>query len=406
MNLIQRTGKSNSNELEHELSVHEIELQMQNAELLEIQEKLNTALLEYSELFELSPVGYFILDKNGIIEKVNVRASIQLGIDKEQLINKPFSTFLHTERDQDNFYRHMNIAVEEGTLGRMECEIKKKDGAVFFAFIKSKVIKDEKLRFKHLLSMVTDITKLKEHEHQIEIQLAKTEELSIMKSRFIGMASHEFRTPLTSMLSSTTLIGQYAKLGETGKMERYLTRIKSSIKNLVVILDEFLSIEKLESENVEIQRANFDLPGLCEDMMEEVSATKKKGQQIHHSHTGNNEIKEDRKIIQHILLNLLSNACKYSAEEKEIKLLTTVTDYDITITVEDQGIGIPEAEQANIFARFFRAGNTGNIQGTGLGLNIVKRYVELLDGNIEFVCKQNEGTTFRIQLPLKQSLPV
>lgn len=398
--LKQRKVKTSISDLEHELNVHEIELQMQNAELLETQEKLNAALIEYSELFELSPVGYFILDKNGIIEKVNMRGTVQLGMDKDQLLHKPFSTLLYTEFDQDNFYRHLNRAIEEGTLERMECEIKRKDGAVFSAFVKSKVIKDEKLQFKHLLSIMSDISQIKEHERQMELQLTRSEELSTMKSRFIGMASHEFRTPLTSMLSSTTLIEQYAELGETEKIKRHLTRIKASIRTLVTILDEFLSIEKLESGKVEVQKTQFNLPEFCQDLLEEVAATKKKGQLIQYSHTGDKEIMGDRTIMQHIVLNLLSNACKYSGDEKEIRLLTSADDQTTTLTVEDQGIGIPEAEQDNVFTRFFRAHNTGNIQGTGLGLNIVKRYVELLNGTISFVSKPNEGTTFTVEFPV------
>ncbi len=272
-----RKRKSSPTELEHELSVHEIELQMQNLELLETQEKLNATLTEYAELFELSPVGYYILDKNGTIEKVNIRAAVQLGIDKEHLLNKPFSMFLHTALDQDNFYRHRNKALEEGTLERMECEVKMKDGDIFAALIKSKVIKDEKGQFKHLLSMMTDISHLKEHEHQIELQLIRSEELSTMKSRFIGIASHEFRTPLTSIMSSTILIEKYTSLGDTEKIKKNLTRIKLSIKSLINILDKFLSIEKLESGKIEIHRINFDLTELCENLIDEVTALKKKG---------------------------------------------------------------------------------------------------------------------------------
>jgi len=382
-----------------ELSLHEIELEMQNAVLRETQGKLSAALLEYSELFELSPVGYYILDEKGVIENVNIRAQNQLGADKKSLIKKSFSTFVSTEIDQDNFYRHMNLAIEEGRLERMECQMKKADGSAFFALLKSKVIKNEKLQFKHLLSMVSDITSIKEHERQVEIQLVKSEELNAMKSRFISMASHEFRTPLTSILSSTALIEQYWKLGENEKINRHLIRIKSSIKSLVGIIDEFLSIEKLESGKVEIHRVTFSLPELCEDLMEEIASLKKNGQSIYHNHTGINEIYEDRNVIRHILLNLLSNACKYSAEEKDIKLLTLVSDQQITIMVEDQGMGIPEAEHSQVFTSFFRAGNTGNIDGTGLGLNIVKRYVELLNGTISFVSKQNKGATFTVEFP-------
>ncbi len=397
--LKERKSKTSTTEIAPDPCDHEVELRTQNAELLKTQEKLKVALAEYSELFELCPVGYFILDKDGIIEKANIRGTVQLGFDRERLIHKPFSTFLHTEPDQDNFHRHVNRAIEDGNLERMECEIKRKDGAVFPAFIKSKIIKDEKLRFKHLLSVMTDMSQIKEHEHQIELQLTRSEELSTLKSRFIGMASHEFRTPLTSMLSSVSLIEQYAQTDDTAKMKKHLTRIKASIKSLVTTLDEFLSIEKLESGAVEIQTTNFDLAELCTDLVEEVAAVRKKGQVVCYQHNGDKEIVTDRKVLQHIILNLLSNGCKYSPEEKEIKLFTDVSGDEITIIVEDSGIGIPDAEQASIFTRFFRAQNTENIQGTGLGLTIVKRYVELLNGTIGFVSKHNEGTTFTVTFP-------
>jgi two-component system sensor kinase FixL len=399
--LMRRKRKISPNELEHELNVYEIELQMQNLELIETQEKLRASLKEYEELFQLSPVGYFILNENGVIENVNERGVVQLGFDKTHLVEKPFSTFLHTEVDQDNFYRHRNLAIALGTLQRMECEIKKKDCSVFSALIKSKVIKDEKLEFKHLLSIMTDISQIKEREHQIEIQLIKSEGLNTMKSRFIGMASHEFRTPLTSISSSTTLIEQYAELGEPDKIKRHLTRIRTAIKNLVTILDDFLSIEKLESGKVEIRRTTFKLPEFCEEIIEDVYANKKRGQVINYTHKGSGKINTDKNIIQHILLNLLSNACKYSGDEKEINLSTSIDDHTVTLIVEDYGIGIPEAEQDSVFIRFFRAHNTATVQGTGLGLNIVKRYVELLNGTIDFVSKHNEGTTFIVKFPQK-----
>lgn len=394
-----KPAKGTHADLEHELNVHEIELQMQNLELIATQERLTAALKEYEELFELSPVGYFILDKNSLIKKVNKRGCVQLGLNKAQLIGKPFSTFIHTEFHQDNFYRHKNLVIEEGTLELMECEIEKKDGPVFSALIKSTIVNDEQSSFKHLLSMVNDVTHIKEHEHEVETALIKEKELNELKSRFIAMASHEFRTPLSAVLSSTALVERYAQMGQDEQMHKHLSRIKASIKDLVSILDEFLSIEKLESGKVEITRRNFNLPEFCEDVVEEVRSIMRKGQNIIYKHIGDEEIKEDKIIIQHVLLNLLSNACKYSGEDKEINLSTMVTDNKISMKIKDNGIGIPEDEQNNIFSRFFRAQNAVAIQGTGLGLNIVKRYVELINGTIDFTSKTNEGTTFTVELP-------
>ncbi|MDO3644437.1 PAS domain-containing sensor histidine kinase [Mucilaginibacter sp. L3T2-6] len=380
-------------------STNEAGLRAQNERLIRIQREFKAALKEYSDLFEHSPVGYFILNKSGIIEKVNKRGSRQLGMAKKDILHNPFSIFLHTDNDLDTFNRHMSRAIENAALVRMQCEIKKKDGVVFTALIKLKAIKDEKRLLKHLLSIITDISQIKAHEREIKSQLSRAEELNTLKSDFIGMASHEFRTPLTSMLSSTTLIEQYVQTGDTEKLQKHLGRIKLSIKNLVMILDEFLSIEKLESGKVEVQSVSFNLPELCTDLIEEVTPMKKNSQVIEYQHNGDGEVTTDHQILQHIVLNLLSNGCKYSGEGKEIKLFTYVADHKVKLIVQDSGIGIPEAEHANVFTRFFRAHNTRNIQGTGLGLHIVKRYVDLISGDIGFVSKDGEGTTFTVTFP-------
>ncbi|BAU54034.1 PAS domain-containing protein [Mucilaginibacter gotjawali] len=143
-------------ELAHELTVYEVELKMQNISLFDTLEKLTAAHNEYEELFELSPVGYFILDKNGIIQKVNERGSEQLGLDRLQLVKRHFSIFLNSEFDQDNFYRHMNLVMEDGRPGRLVCDIKKFGGGFFTAVIKTKITRDEHLKFKNLLLMVSD----------------------------------------------------------------------------------------------------------------------------------------------------------------------------------------------------------------------------------------------------------
>lgn len=395
--LPERKAKAGAGEAPANLS--ETGLRAQNEKLLKSQQEIKASLKEYSDLFEHSPVGYFILNKNGIIEKVNKHGSRQLGIAKRDILRNPFSIFLHTDNDLDTFNRQMNRAMANPALVRMQCEIKRKNGIFFTALIKLKAIKDEKRLLKHLLSIITDISQIKDHEREIKSQLNRAEELNILKSDFIGLASHEFRTPLTSMLSSTTLIEQYVQTGNTEKLQKHLSRIKMSIKNLVTILDEFLSIEKLESGKVEVQLASFDLPQLCADLIEEVAPAKKNGQVIKYQHNGEQEVTTDPKILQHIVLNLLSNGCKYSAEGKEIKLLTDVTDHEVKLTVQDSGIGIPEAEHARMFTRFFRAYNARNIQGTGLGLHIVKRYVELISGTIGFVSKDGEGTTFTLTFP-------
>ena len=386
--------------LEHQLSVNEIELKRQNEELLATQKKLREALKESEEMFEFSPSGFFILNIDGVIEKANAGATIMLGYDKIDFLKKPFSLFLYCDECKANFIRHRNSVVETGKQHRFEGKIKKKDGSYFIGLVKSTCIKDENNEFKHLLCTVADITKVREHEILIEESLKHTKELSDMKSKFVALASHEFRTPLSAVLTSTSLVEKYVNAGDYEKVNKHLTRIKSSVKDLTSILEDFLSLEKLENGKIDVTRKQMNLPDFCEDILDDARANLKDGQIINYHHTGGLEIIEDRKILQHILHNLLTNASKYSGQNKMIELYSEVKNGIIRLKVIDNGIGIPEDEQEKVFTRFFRAQNTENIQGTGLGLSITKRYVELISGTIIFTSKSNEGTTFIVEIPL------
>ncbi len=388
----------------HELTVYEIELKIQNEELLATQESLTAAIKEYSELFEISPTGYFLLDKDGVIERVNERGCEQMGLHSDLIVGKAFSSFLHGPAHQENFIKYLAQVIESGKLNRIECEIRKSMDSAFFAQVKSILVRNERNEFKHFLCIVSDISQWKEQQRQTALSLVKAQQLNEMKSRFIGMASHEFRTPLSAILSSLSLAEQYAALGQPEKMQKHMERIRSSVKDLTSILDDFLSLEKLESGKVEVTRKLFDLPEFCENVIQDFEAILKTGQQIIYQHKGITKIVEDTKIVQHILLNLLSNACKYSQEGKKIYLVTEVNNDSVLIEVKDSGIGIPDQEQEHIFTRFYRAKNAATIQGTGLGLNIVKRYVDLINGKIRFISKEGEGTTFTVELILNYSI--
>ncbi len=183
-------------------------------------------------------------------------------------------------------------------------------------------------------------------------------------------------------------------------LEKRLKRIELSVNNLTDILDEFISNVQLESHGVKVEAAAFNLPEFLGDVILEMDGILcKKNQFIKYQHDGEASIKQSKKILKNILLNLLSNASKYSPENKEIQLTSSGANNHMSITVKDHGIGIPEEDQKNLFTEFFRAGNVENIQGTGLGLSIVKKYIELIDGSISFISKPNEGSAFTINLP-------
>jgi len=258
---------------------------------------------------------------------------------------------------------------------------------------------------EQILLVERDATVQKKSEEEIRKTLEKERQLNELKSRFVSMASHEFRTPLGSILSSTSLIEEYLGQKDTtvdfvrGKSEKHIKRIKSSIANLINILNDFLSLEKLEQGKVESKAIIFNIEEFSREIIEEVQPSLKKEQKIKYTHKGNgSEVCIDQQILKNVLLNLASNAIKYSPEGALIELKTISNNGDLTLEVIDQGMGIPEDDQQHLFERFFRAKNATNVQGTGLGLNIVKRYVELMGGNISFKTKENEGTTFKVTI--------
>jgi len=256
-----------------------------------------------------------------------------------------------------------------------------------------------------ILLVERDATVQKKNEEEIRKTLEKERQLNELKSRFVSMASHEFRTPLGAILSSTSLIEEYLSKKDTSvdfvreKTDKHIRRIKSSIGNLISILNDFLSLEKLEQGKVEIKDTVFDINEFTKELIEEIQPTLKKGQKISYSSKGNTlEVLLDQNMLRNVMLNLVSNAIKYSPENAAIEIATTNNKAGLGITVTDHGMGIPEEDQAHLFERFFRAKNATNVQGTGLGLNIVKRYCDLMGGEISFTTKENEGTTFNVYL--------
>jgi signal transduction histidine kinase/DNA-binding response OmpR family regulator len=248
------------------------------------------------------------------------------------------------------------------------------------------------------LTVLRNITDQKKMELNMRNALQKEIQLNELKSRFVTMASHEFRTPLAALTTSLSLTEQYLQPEPESKVARHIKRMRFSIKQLTEILNDFLSLEKLEQGKVERICEEFNLEELCLRIVEGLDSMLKPGQKINLNWQGDPVVYTDSRMVQNILLNLLSNAIKYSEEESEIWLNIHADEENTRIHVKDSGIGIPDADQTMMFNKFFRAGNVTNIQGTGLGLNIVKRYVQLLNGTIHFESKLQEGTSFFVNL--------
>jgi PAS domain S-box-containing protein len=247
------------------------------------------------------------------------------------------------------------------------------------------------------------INRLAESKREVMQALERERELNELKSRFITTASHEFRTPLGTILSSVSLIARYQNKEDQEKREKHVERIKSAVNNLTEILNDFLSLEKLEEGIIRNNPKTIHIEKFIKEIIEEMRALLKSGQYIHYHHIGDFEIEIDCQLLKNVLINLISNAIKYSPENKEIWVNSEVANGNIKIDVIDQGIGIPDQDKPHLFERFFRANNVSNIQGTGLGLNIVKKYIELMNGEITFESQCGKGTTFTVMIPLVSS---
>jgi signal transduction histidine kinase len=235
--------------------------------------------------------------------------------------------------------------------------------------------------------------------------LSKEKELNELKSRFVSMASHEFRTPLSSILSSAELIKEYTAEVQQPNREKHVSRILASVDNLTNILNDFLSLGKLEEGAILPQVESFSISTFCAEVLDEFQVTLKADQRIvQHHNIAQDLVRLDRRFLKNILFNLLSNAAKYSLSGTTINCTIATQKEQLMIQIADQGMGIPEEDQQHLFSRFFRSHNAENIQGTGLGLHIVKRYLDMMGGEISFASEVGVGTTFFVSLPIKQNL--
>jgi PAS domain S-box-containing protein len=245
-------------------------------------------------------------------------------------------------------------------------------------------------------------TELEAAKLDLEAALAKERELGELKNRFVSMASHEFRTPLTTVLSSAALAEQYAGRQDFAQVTKHMGRIKNAVNGLNGILADFLSVGRLEEGGMRVSAEMANLPKCVAEVHDTLKNIFKPGQALTHRHSGPEEAYIDCHLTKNILINLISNAIKYSPENAPI---TVESDADaeqgtVRISVRDKGMGIPPSEQKHLFDRFFRASNAVNsTQGTGLGLYIVKRYAEAMGGTVGFESSEAEGTVFWVEIP-------
>ncbi|QQT32216.1 PAS domain-containing sensor histidine kinase [Sphingobacterium multivorum] len=375
--------------------------------------------------------GIITIDNRGNVESINPAALELFGYQAEEVIGHNIS-MLMPEPDRGNHDGYLHNYQTTGHkkiigIGREVMGLKKngetfpfrlavsevwlKDKNIFTGFIHDlsrekaaeDMLKQHAAELEHKVSertrdLISLVSELEKAKAEVSKSLEKEIELNQLKSRFVSMASHEFRTPLSSVQLSASLIEKYSERpDDKANIIKHTNKIKSAVQLLTSILNDFLSLEKLEAGIVVMNKQYINLVELAEEITEEMQLICKKNQHIVYQHTGEiGHFTLDPNLLKNALVNLISNAIKYSGEDTLIEFTTCIDDEGCLISVKDNGIGIPEEDQVHLFEPFFRAHNTGNIPGTGLGLNIVKRYIQLMAGQMEFESEVHKGTSFRV----------
>jgi signal transduction histidine kinase len=249
-----------------------------------------------------------------------------------------------------------------------------------------------------------DATERKLHEIELMKALEHERELRELKSRFVSMVSHEFRTPLATILSSTEYIETYGHEVPYPKKQKHFKRIQGAVSNMTRLLEDVLIIGKNESAQLEFSPSLIDIEQFCKELVDEVETNTGERHSVIFNPSGQDtKILVDEKLLRVAISNLLTNAIKYSPNGGTIHFDMICETENALFRVRDTGIGIPEKDQQRLFESFHRASNVSNIAGTGLGLYITKMAVELHDGIISFESQPNVGTTFTIIIPARRN---
>ena len=342
----------------------------------------------------------FMLDTEGRVISWNQGAEHMKGYNEKEVIGQPMSIF-YTEEEvqQEEPIQNLRKAAEEGqfeNIGRR----KRKDGSLFWADVVFTAMRDDSGTLTGYIKITKDITQQKILEEEMRLSLLREKELNEMKSRFVTLASHEFKTPLSVILSSVSLIDKYNAPGMVDKRHHHVQRIRSNVNNLRQILNDFLSVEKLEAGMIRNNPVLADLVKLTSDILLDMEESCRNGQQIVSKVDGDpRPVSVDPHLLQNILNNLFSNAIKYSPSHSQVRFGLHFREDTVSFSITDSGIGIPPEDQPHLFERFFRASNTTGISGTGLGLSIVKKYLDLMGGTIDVISNPLHGTTFTVILP-------
>jgi PAS domain S-box-containing protein len=387
-------------------------------------------------IFKDASIGIVVVDKKGAIQLINPFALHLFGYTANELVGKKIEVLIPSPlrkkhiSHREKYISHPPKSITNCTKSNLYAV--KKDGVEFpvelslghytewdetyvITYVRDITIrKREEEEIRQLNEKLEEKVEERTHEFrellkklqnssgELQRSLEKEKTLNELKSRFVTMASHEFRTPLSTVLSSAYLLEKYCDTKDQPHRKKHIDRIISSVNMLTDILNDFLSVGKIEEGKIIVKLSTFDIQHYISNIIGEMRNMQKDGQHISYEHTGEKTIQLDPAILKHIVMNLLSNAIKFSNEGSVIEIRSKRTGKYLILSVKDHGIGIPKEDLPHLFERFHRGANVTNIQGTGLGLNIVLKYSELLNGRITCKSELEKGTEFTIKFDLKE----
>jgi PAS domain S-box-containing protein len=376
---------------------------MRNRDLVEQDRQATLAEGEerFRKIFMEAPMGMAMINKQKRFVRANAHLCTMLGYSVAELQQMSLDDILHPE---DRRYESAPDTQQPIVQAEQRCVTR--GGNILWITITASLIREKNIGYG--LLMIENITRRKQMEEEArkaEIlvnDLAKAREMTEFRSRFLSLVSHEFRTPLTGIVNSSTLLERYYDRMEPEARQENFRRINDEVTRLTQMVDDLLEVSRNEYGQVKFTPHPLNLSAFCENLVHEIRTTNGSHHRIKFTHEGDLEsVVADGNLLRPILNNLIYNAIKYTPDDGNIQLVVRREAEHVMLRVSDEGIGIPKHDQAHIFEPFYRASNVGTIKGTGLGLRIVRDYVMLHGGTISFTSEQGEGTIFTICLPVE-----
>jgi PAS domain S-box-containing protein len=366
--------------------------------------EVNRARVRVEAIFNSSSDPIILAHQDGTIQQVNLAFDKTFGYQGDETFGLSLLGLL-TPQSASVLSVALETVIDCKQQRRVEVVAQRKDGSLFDVEAGVSYIINGNGRPAAIVCTLRDITERKRTEQALRQALQREKELGELKTRFISMASHEFRTPLATILAAAESLSNYRKRMDESQIDGRLAKVQAQVKHMTSLLDDVLTVGRAESGKLEFKPVPLDLAAFCQNIFEEIQNTAGPLYRLRYaSSCAATEVPvlADPKLMRQIVSNLITNALKYSPQGGDIVVSLECDQTSVIFGVSDQGIGIPEDDQKHLFQPFHRAANVGTIQGTGLGLAIVKHAVELHQGSISFESAVGQGATFRVKIPKKQ----